>query len=476
MNRLLAIIIVVLIITAGALRLAGIYHDFWLDEIWSWRIASQLPHYHQILTSSVARFDNNHPLNTFFMCLIGHHPNWPIYRVPALAAGIGSVIVAYITLRRRGRTEAFVGLLLIGFSYPLILYSSEARGYALAVFFSLLAFDAMDRFLRSRGWLANIVFVVASVLGFLSHLTFVHFYAGVLVWSVMRWVREGHAGMNALRFHLIPPLSAAGLWFIFVRYLTIGGSPSEQRLQAVLIAIGDLLGAGGSTAAAVVLVAIAAGLFGWSLLWLWRWRDDLWILLLICVIVSPVLVVAGQWSVVEQAQPIHARYFLVPYLFLLIGIGLLMSDWLRRRDALRIAAVGILGAFLVVNLTETRQFLRYGRGHYQQVLLEMAQRSPGAIITVSSDHPLRTGWVLDFYKIFLPPQQQLVIYDDSDVRHLAPRTHGLPMWVIVHSPLRGQPPAQSFVLDGNRYLLVREFPYYGLSGYSWYLYRHTSIP
>ena len=112
--------------------------------------------------------------------------------------------------------------------------------------------------------------------------------------------------------------------------------------------------------------------------------------------------------------------------------------------------------------------LRGGRGHYLDAVLYMVERTNGPVITVLSDHPLRTGWVLEFYRFFVPPVQQMVIYDGT-----APRpqwTQGPPMWVIVHSNRRGQPPDQF-----QGYVFDREFPYYGLSGYSWYLYRRRDL-
>src|SRR4029079_11651384 len=71
----------------------------------------------------------------------------------------------------------------LGGSCPLIVYSSEARGYAPMVFFVLLAIDAYERYLATRAWRVLATFWAAVVLGFLSHLTFVHAYGAILVWA-----------------------------------------------------------------------------------------------------------------------------------------------------------------------------------------------------------------------------------------------------------------------------------------------------
>jgi hypothetical protein len=503
-QRLAFPLIVALILVASALRVAGMYDDFWLDEIWSWRIAGDIATPWQILTHPVARFDNNHPLNTLLMWAQGVHPGWRLYRVPALACGTASVVAAVVILRRRGIVEAVVGALLVGFSYPLAFFSSEARGYALVVFFALVAFDALERYVRSRGWVWNLIYVAACALGFLSHLTFAYFFAAAVVWSAVRFLVQRRAGDDAregeaetqrsrvldyaspsrargaavwhlLRLHLLPATCLALLYVIFVRHLTIGGAPSQSLFEAVRNALGDLLGAQEMPTVAVVLIVVALLLVVLIVRRLRARRDDLWVFLL-TVVVMPFVAIALQIQFVEARQPIMARYFLVPFVFFLMGLTILLADWLRRRGARRMLAGTVVVGFVALNVYQTVLFLRVGRGHYQDAVTYMATyppgRTPPGVIVVSSDHPLRTGLVLYFYSRMLPPQQQIVIYNDMDVAHLAPRTHGPPMWLVFHSPVRGAPP-RGLAID--QYVFDREFPYYGLSGYSWYLYRHRGL-
>src|SRR5688572_15054582 len=58
MRRAVAPLILALLIVACALRVAGLYDDFWLDEIWSWRIAGELARPWQVFTHPSARYDN----------------------------------------------------------------------------------------------------------------------------------------------------------------------------------------------------------------------------------------------------------------------------------------------------------------------------------------------------------------------------------------------------------------------------------
>src|SRR3954471_23230922 len=69
----------IIVVFAGALRLLAIFDDFWFDEIWSWEIVRQLKSPLDVLTLPQAQSDNNHPLNTLFMYLIGPNQlSWPI--------------------------------------------------------------------------------------------------------------------------------------------------------------------------------------------------------------------------------------------------------------------------------------------------------------------------------------------------------------------------------------------------------------
>ena len=65
----------------------------------------------------------------------------------------------------------------------------------------------------------------------------------------------------------------------------------------------------------------------------------------------------------------------------------------------------------------------------------------------------------------LPPGKELVIYDD---RTPAAARRFPPQWAIVHNNAHHAPPADH-ILD---FTFDRDFDFYGLSGYSWYIYRN----
>ena len=72
------------IIVASALRLAGMFNEFWLDEIWSWEIAGQIADPVEIIY--YREDDNNHWLNTFWIYALGQEQPLFVYRTLSLAA------------------------------------------------------------------------------------------------------------------------------------------------------------------------------------------------------------------------------------------------------------------------------------------------------------------------------------------------------------------------------------------------------
>ncbi len=222
------------IVIAAAARILGAINDLWLDEILAIRTACSVPSVAKIFTGLHSEL--NHHLYTLYLYLLPPDTNPFDCRIPSLMAGVGTVVLAGLIGRRRSRACGLIALVLFGSSYVMVLYSSEARGYALAVFFALAAFHLLDRHLETSGWplaagcprshapRGNAVvptlrvaradaerreangshaergnqnsvtlaaaFSLCSILGFLSQLTFVSFYFATLVWSLYRLRRE----------------------------------------------------------------------------------------------------------------------------------------------------------------------------------------------------------------------------------------------------------------------------------------------
>ena len=126
------------ILSARVVRLLAMNGDLALDEIWSlWFVKQSIRSFHEIF---FLKHDNNHLLNT--MVMYGFGPELPgiIYRIPPAILSILSVWIAGRIAQRRGGLPARnLTWILVGLSYILILYSTEAKGYSYLIFFAYLS-------------------------------------------------------------------------------------------------------------------------------------------------------------------------------------------------------------------------------------------------------------------------------------------------------------------------------------------------
>ena len=469
----LDVVLVMILLGAACLRLPGLFDDFWLDEIWSYRIARELHGLLDVLVSPTARVDNNNPLYTALLLTMGQDMPWWVYRLPAFFAGVASVAVTAAMLAPCGRRAARVGTLLVGCSYPLVFYSSEARGYALVVLFALLAFATFLRELERPSRYGTAVFAAACVLGLLSHLSFVYVYTGMLAasaWHAARSRATADAFRDLVRLHAVPIACTIALYVGFVRHLTIGGAPDQSTAPALAEAIAALAVAAGSLQANVATcLAVAVALCG-TIAWTARRRPELAVFLVVALVVAPTLVLLRQLVVLELRQAIYPRHFLVLLPFFLIGAASVGVE-LPRRPATRRVASTVLAAFVAVNLWQTARFVEGTRGHYADAVRYLFDETPGATVAVVSDHPTRTRFVLEFHARRLAREKRLVVIDE-DATSRPPET---PMWVIAHGFVAHAPPGDTCTdpVSGAIFRLDREFGFAGLSGYSWYVYRRA---
>src|SRR4051812_34384045 len=123
-------LILTTLVLALLLRVVCLDAEFWLDEIWSAGLARQAG---SLAGVFAVRHDNNHHLNTAWLRLLPEDvwPGW--YRLHSLLAGLASVLLAARIGSRWGKTASVIAAWLVACNYWLVLASSEARGYALAV-------------------------------------------------------------------------------------------------------------------------------------------------------------------------------------------------------------------------------------------------------------------------------------------------------------------------------------------------------
>lgn len=481
-HRLLLLTALVALIVGVALRCAAIFGDLWLDEIWSLRLARSAAS--PLLVFTGIHHDNNHYLNSLIVRALGEQEGW-VYRVPAALCGAMAVTAAGAAARRWGALEATLAVVLTGCSYLLIHFSTEARGYAYVVLFSFLAFATARRHLERPTWGSAAIFSACAALGFLSHLTFIHVYLGLLAWSLVRLLRA-HRSLEAnrseanssetrrfgwpdfARMHGAPVGLLVGLYLVDLRTVRIGGGDPYSIPDVVASTVALALGGSESPGIAVGLLGAGAalGLLAYGA-WLLRSHgSDEWVFFVVCVVASPCALLG-----LSRPPVLFERYFLVCvacFLLLMARVG----GWeLRRGGWRRGLAVAAAAGFIASNFGLTLTLLERGRGHYLEALSFIVQQSGGGRVTLGSDHDFRNRMIVEFYAPYanrsssLPTQ--LVLLDAR--RSLEP-----PQWMLVHD-FKGAAKGQPFVLatDGSRYNWMRSYPYARLSGWNWHLYRRA---
>ena len=448
---------------AAILRLAAASGDLAIDEVWSlWFVRYWIRSIADIFT---LRHDNNHLLNTFILYVLG--PNaWGIcYRIAAAVASILTVwLSGRIAIRRGGSQAARVTQVLVGASYLLVLYGSEARGDSYAIFFAYLSWLLLLRIEEQGRWLDAGAFAVSASLGFLAHLTFLYCYTGFCVWALLKWLKKP---TWILPLALTPPaIVACGLYLFFIRGMAIGGGPETTVASAVISTLSILAGGPLYDDGALFAALVVLALLGVGFVRLWQTDRAMAACYATIIFLAPAAVLY-----VTRHQLIYPRYFLIPVAFALLLIGkALASLWMSRRTG-RLISIGLIVGFLAGNGWWTALLLNHGRGDYSHAMTWMAQTG-NTPATVSSDHDFRNGYLFAYFSTRLWPTDPPLQYVDQ--RTFPPQGTD---WVIRHN-FDGDPPHPKFITDsfGNGYRLERTFLHHSLSGWNWWIYKRNTKP
>ena len=459
-----------ILLVAIALRLIGTRGDLWLDEIWTLVLLKPVTSVGQIIWG--INHDNNHYLNSLYLYLVGADASPLVQRALSVVFGTAAVGAAGIAAIRGGWVNALTAMLLFAVSYPMVHYSSEARGYAGLVLFSFVALIFLQRELDLPDRLNRHALGAAIGLGLLSHLTMVATAATLAAWTGwVTWHRAGNfRDAEALTRTIFRPalvwtaVIAAGILFGGLRHgFTFGGGDRFELWQVVegyggflrlLLGLPKQVPAWACLVGAAVAVTVAA--------YLWQDRKD-------CrgsLYVGSVIGLPAAMFIAHLPSLQFGRYFLFSGAMILLFIGEALCLAWRKGGVLRMSAAVALLAIVAGNAASLRQFFDSGRGHYRDAVAQMAATGP---FSYGTDSGFRIPMVVDFYSRRLHVSARYVPSPDW--------CRESPDWMVIENPdvQRGRTELTVGAPDCILTYRLRDiFPAWGLSGSPWAIYRRMS--
>jgi hypothetical protein len=462
LTRQRAILAAVLAV-AAVLRIAAANGELWFDEVWSIRLVEQDVKSPADVVLRL-KHDNNHMLNSLVVYFVGPEGGSWSYRWPAVLAGIATVALAGWVARRRGFATQLAAMALVGGSYFLVHYSSEARGYAYQMFFMLLAYAALWEAEGTGRAKWEWLFAASCILGFLAQPLFLTVYLAAQVWSWIPWPRVARRDI-ALRLvcrTIVPGLYFGWLYWVNLRHMTVGGGLEQPYVEVIVTTLSLFCGgpfhAPWAYAAAALTVAVTVIAF-WSI----SAHRRRWMLYLYLIVMMPLTVL-----LIAQRDDLYPRYFLGSVLFLCLLWAEMLGMLYDRSEDGRVWYRVLLAAFIVANGVHIAQLITYGRNSYVEALKQMELRTPGDRIELLMDHPLRQQLMIERYGHRATTKPLHMSLPTEETAQSAE-------WILAHDVETDFVPGSSIGFPtGDNFELVEVYPYAGLSGWNLALYRRAT--
>jgi len=476
MSRTLpALGLILILIVGGGLRIWAAGGDLWIDEVWSlnqMRVAASS----EGLGDWIALFfhSNTHALNTIYLRLID---GWfaedasPLaYRSLSLASGIASLALVSWWGWKRSPATALMMATLFAFSYPMINYSGEARGYGPMILVILGASYVLQSYLHSPTTRKAVAFSLISLLGLLSHLTFVIVQAGLGFWALVA-IYRGRRNLISTTAKLVPlfglqlvAISAYGS--VALNNMVRGGDCCpEPALDSIRIMADWTFGLDAHALPSLVPLFVLTVLLVFAIVKIAQDGDAIWIALTIIVLIFPLITL-----IIETKPDVIHRYYLpsAVYALLITGGGL---TWLWQEGGWkRGTGVTVLLLFCLGNVNLLVKFSDGMRGQYSRAIQTIATTSIGHQ-RIGGYPKFSVGTLVRHHVQVSGVGTRLEFVDPKDEKATAVD------WYI-NGYLDGQIPDPEIVrtlVGGGAvpYALLETYPQWGLSGDTWALYKRS---
>ncbi|HZM00040.1 MAG TPA: hypothetical protein VFD43_07285 [Planctomycetota bacterium] len=467
-------LVIGLLVLAAALRLPGLFMDFWLDEVWSHYLVRDLTSPIEVATS--VHSATNHWLTAAWIQVLGPgQPIW-IYRLPSFLAGLACVLAAgalarALASRSTATCASLCAMALAATNFSLINYSTEARGYSLLALSGLGASLCLLRYEQQQGPWRRAGYWLCMSAALMAHLMATQFLLSCVVYSLcVRGIRP--AGLVKVATTHGPPLAFLVLVVAIdvAHFQKLVPPPTDIRSGTAELAAMCLgLPARGWGAvpgvlltAALLALLTAQGLRGLGAGSPARADRSWWLLPALNLAVIPVLLIVGL-----RLPAFFARYCIAGVALFQVALAVWLAAQLGAGGRKAVLAVALLVVVTAANARQWAAFQADGRGHYEAALEAILQDSGDAPITVASDDDFQILMVVNFHREYLPELHARMTY-----RQRAADEQQRADWRIVHShDVTAQPSERLTLEDGTRYVLRGTYPSSWISGMPWFVYR-----
>ena len=452
-----------LLIPTIALILLASRGDLWIDEIWSILFAENSSSIWDI--ASIHKHDNNHVLNTIYLYLVGSQDTFFLYRLLSVASGIGSLFLLDHIARQRGKLDSFIVLLVAGTSFPLLTYFSEARGYAPAIFFSMLSFVILTSNTKKFNKIRLFSFWLILIAGILSHATFVITALALFSYSLIYEFESKGKPLVILKrltqYYSVPFLFYLFFYLFFFHEIEIGGGNPTSYWDSIVKAINLLLGLHGSGQLPFISILLYSFTTIYGVHLLYKNNDPSWIFFIVILIIGP-----ASLFIITQPQILQPRYFILCFPFYYLLLSYLFSYIFHQdRASFKVFAILLLCFILIGQSLRIIPLINHGRGDYQSLVEDVIDFSTPASPHIMIDHD-RSKTILLFYFRIAGIKPAISYLHDKEAYSIPPE------WFVRQS--QGIKPEYKNNIDIDSlgtYRFIKAYNSIELSGMHWYLYQ-----
>jgi len=471
-----AVSLILILIVGSGLRIWATGGDMWIDEVWSldqMRVAASS----ETSQDWIALFfhSNTHALNTLHMRLIdgwfGTTATPFAYRSLSLLSGILSIALIAWWGWKRSPALAVIMTMLFAFSYPMINYSGEARGYGPMVLAILVASSVLKNYLETPTTRTAGAFSLISLLGLMSHLTFVVVQAGLGFWALTS-IYKNRRNIISTTAQLVPLfglqlLAISGFGAIAFNNMVRGGDCCpEPALDSIRIMMDWTFGLDANEIGSLLPLLILTALIMFAVFKLAQQGDYVWVALSIVVLVFPLTTL-----IIETRPDVIHRYYLPSAVFALLVVGGVLTRMWQGGSWKKWICGAALVLFCIGNANLLVKFSDGMRGQYGQVIRMIATSSP-AQQRISGFPKFSVSTLVRHQIKILGLDERLKFVDQKDEK-------SNPADWYINGYLDGQLPEPEITRNlagagSVTYSLINIYPSWGLSGDTWALYEKIS--